>query len=463
MNTKIISGTRKSVIADTFYRMVQVTHSQKWLFEMVKKIQNQKSPWDSMYTATLEGLIKQLGATKVNIYIFNKKSRLLKLVLCAGKVKNTELEEKKNRIFKVMSNGGDSSIITYDRDNPANSYFTKARRIPGNEYKWLKNAIQTAVPTHKVYTNTKTKDEMPFILIPFNIDARKVLIVKVRHADLKKMDENALQEFNLISDSLISQVRNNLLTSLIDLNMQEFPYTEAKRIPKRGTSVSLLGVNDEVVLEKINQLKGLTDSFHIDVLDGHYVPDCKVFDMHGETIQKDFFPYVSAQLIKRIRESYDGLLDAHFMAVDSKQYIIEYAEAGVDIITISYSDDLSTLRQNINLIKNLGRLAGVAIKPETTFEDIKELLHEIDLVLVMTVPPGKGGQSFDFKMLDKISQLREYIEKNNLNVSIEVDGGINTLTGRHALKAGANLLVSGTAIVNSPDPKDTIKHILDTK
>lgn len=136
-------------------------------------------------------------------------------------------------------------------------------------------------------------------------------------------------------------------------------------------------------------------------MDGKFVKDCKVFDMHGETVQPGFFPYVTAQLIEKIREIYDGLLDAHTMAVDPKQYIIEYAAAGIDIISISYKPDLHILRQNINLIKSLGKLAGVAINPETTFEEVKELLHEIDLILVMTVAPGKGGQPFDYNMLPK--------------------------------------------------------------
>ena len=174
------------------------------------------------------------------------------------------------------------------------------------------------------------------------------------------------------------------------------------------------------------------DMVHLDVMDGHFVPNIT------------FGPPV----IKKIKECCALPFDVHLMISPVHNFIKNFADAGADIITI-HPEATSNLEESIYLIKQLGKKAGVSLNPETNIEKVLPVIRMIDLVLVMSVNPGFGGQAFMPNVLSKVKALRKYIDQNKLNVEIEIDGGINFTTGKLAKEAGVDILVSGTTLFNN--------------
>lgn len=170
---------------------------------------------------------------------------------------------------------------------------------------------------------------------------------------------------------------------------------------------------------------------HIDVMDGNYVPSIS-FGM----------PVISS-----IRKNSKLVFDVHLMIDDPIRYIDDFAAAGADIITV-HAEACKHLNRTIAKIKEVGCMAGVSLNPSTPLNVLEYVLYKLDMVLIMSVNPGFGGQSFIPNSLDKIKSLREMITNQGLNVDIEVDGGINSSNVRDVIDAGANIIVAGTAVFN---------------
>ena len=170
------------------------------------------------------------------------------------------------------------------------------------------------------------------------------------------------------------------------------------------------------------------DWIHVDVMDGHFVPNI--------TIGPD--------VVKAIRSATSLPFDVHLMIAPVDPYVPAFADAGADIIT-AHAEAGPHLHRTIQLIKSLGKKAGISLNPSTPAAVINHVLDDIDLVLVMTVNPGFGGQSFISGQLDKIRTLRQMIDSSGRPIDLEVDGGINEQTARQAIDAGADVLVAGTA------------------
>ena len=182
---------------------------------------------------------------------------------------------------------------------------------------------------------------------------------------------------------------------------------------------------------------------HIDVMDGVFVPNISFG-----------FP-----VLKAIRRATAKCLDVHLMIVEPERYVARFAEAGADIVTFHYAA-VSDVRACIGLIRGAGARAGVSIKPATPAEALREVLPLVDLVLVMSVEPGFGGQSFIPGSLDKIRALRAMIREQGLGTIVEVDGGISARNAREVFDAGADALVAGSAVFGAEDPEAEIARIL---
>ena len=193
-------------------------------------------------------------------------------------------------------------------------------------------------------------------------------------------------------------------------------------------SPSILGgsfSNMEKIISSLDQSEA--EYIHFDVMDGDFVPNLT------------FGP----QFISNLRNQTKKVFDVHLMINRVSKFLDDYIKAGSDIITfhIEIEENLSEL---ISKIKDKDIKAGIAIKPKTPWEEIKSLLHSIDQVIIMTVEPGFGGQSFMDSQIDKIKNISNYIKENNLSVDIEIDGGVNYETGKICKDAGANILVAGS-------------------
>jgi len=170
------------------------------------------------------------------------------------------------------------------------------------------------------------------------------------------------------------------------------------------------------------------DYIHIDVMDGHFVPNLTI----GPLVVKALRPHAKLPF------------DVHLMIAPVDPYVAAFAEAGADIITV-HPESGPHLHRTVQLIKSLGKKAGVSLNPATPIEAVSQVIDDIDLVLVMSVNPGFGGQSFIPRQLDKIVKLRKLIDQSGRAIDLEVDGGINEATAGPAIAAGADVLVAGTA------------------
>ena len=184
------------------------------------------------------------------------------------------------------------------------------------------------------------------------------------------------------------------------------------------------------------------DYIHIDVMDGHFVPNLTI----------------GPEVIKKLRPLTKKIFDVHLMISPVDNFVKNFANAGADIITFHPEATKDTLN-TINLIRNENKKVGISLKPKSEIKLIEKYLDKIDLVLIMSVEPGFGGQKFMPEVLDKTKKLKEVISKNNFNVDIEIDGGINFENCTLAKKAGANILVSGSTIFkeNKGDLKKNIE------
>jgi len=186
---------------------------------------------------------------------------------------------------------------------------------------------------------------------------------------------------------------------------------------------------------------------HVDVMDGHFVPNITI----------------GAPVVRDIRKITDLVLDVHLMIDNPEKYIKDFVDAGADIITIHSEAPCSNIEETIDKIRAYGIKAGISIKPKTPVNEIEYLITKVDLVLIMTVEPGFGGQSFMSECVSKITDLKKMLEKYELSETfIEVDGGINAETARTVIQAGANVLVAGSYIYNSSDIKDSIVKLKQT-
>ena len=176
------------------------------------------------------------------------------------------------------------------------------------------------------------------------------------------------------------------------------------------------------------------DMIHVDVMDGHFVPNITI----------------GPPVIKSLRKYTDLPFDVHLMISPVHKYIEDFSKAGSDIITI-HPEATEDVKVSIDLIKSLGKKVGLSLNPDTPIDKIEKYLDQIDLVLVMTVYPGFGGQKFISKVLNKIKNLKNIKDKNKFRFDIEVDGGVNFENNKLAIEAGANILVSGTTIFKNND------------
>lgn len=184
------------------------------------------------------------------------------------------------------------------------------------------------------------------------------------------------------------------------------------------------------------------DWFHLDVMDGRFVPNIS-FGM---------------SIIKQIRKTTSKVCDVHLMILEPEKYAAEFKDAGADILTVHY-EACPHLHRNIQQIKSLGMQAGVALNPHTPVQVLKEVLAGIDVVLLMSVNPGFGGQKFIPQTLQKIKELRSMIDENGWSAKIEIDGGVTLDNAESIVDAGADVLVAGNTVFSSANPKETIRHL----
>ena len=207
-------------------------------------------------------------------------------------------------------------------------------------------------------------------------------------------------------------------------------------------SPSILSADFSILGDEIKSLeKAGADLIHVDVMDGHFVPNITM----------------GPPIIKMVRKCTKLPFDVHLMISPVEKYIKAFAEAGADIITI-HPEATDNLKRAVGAIKSLGKKAGVSLNPKTPISALMDVINDIDLILVMSVNPGFAGQSFMAEVLPKVSELRKMINDKKLKIDIEIDGGINFETAPLAVKAGANILVSGTTIF-SGSLKDNIQKL----
>lgn len=206
---------------------------------------------------------------------------------------------------------------------------------------------------------------------------------------------------------------------------------------------SMLSANFATLANEIKEIEAAgADYLHIDVMDGTFVPNIS------------FGPMVFGAL----RPMTNLVFDCHLMVQDPERYVEATAQAGADIITVHY-EATKHIHRVIQQIKSLGKKAGVVINPGTPVAALDSVLPEVDLVLIMTVNPGFGGQSFIESTLTKIAKLKALREEHQYHYEIEVDGGVNAETGRKCLDAGADVLVAGSYIFNQTDRKAAIDSL----
>ena len=186
------------------------------------------------------------------------------------------------------------------------------------------------------------------------------------------------------------------------------------------------------------------DYVHVDVMDGVFVPNISI----------------GIPVLKSIRKVTDMFLDVHLMITKPVRYVEEFCDAGADLVTVHVESDFpENIQAAIGKIHAKGKKAGVVLKPNTRAEAVLPFLDKCDIVLVMTVEPGFGGQKFMADMMPKVSAIRRYIDERNLDCELEVDGGVDAVTCKTCIEAGANVLVAGSAVYKAADIPAKIKEL----
>ncbi len=204
---------------------------------------------------------------------------------------------------------------------------------------------------------------------------------------------------------------------------------------------SILSADFARLLEDVKKVeKAGCEYLHIDVMDGHFVPNITL----------------GPGIVKSLRKEVDMIFDTHLMIENPDSYVKDFVDAGSDMIVV-HAEACTHLHRTVQNIKSYNVKVGVALNPATPLDVIKYVLEDLDMVLIMTVNPGFGGQSFIEGSIDKIKELKKMIDDKNLNIDIQVDGGIKPDNINKVVKAGANVIVAGSAIFNSEDIEETVK------
>jgi ribulose-phosphate 3-epimerase len=211
-------------------------------------------------------------------------------------------------------------------------------------------------------------------------------------------------------------------------------------------SPSILNADFGNLDEEIKMLNNsLADWIHLDIMDGVYVPNISFG-----------FP-----IVEQVKKTAKKPLDVHLMITEPDRYLYHFRNAGADILTVHYEACIH-LQRTVTEIRTLGMKAGVALNPHTPVAMLQNILQYIDMVLIMTVNPGYGGQSFITNSYDKIAELRKMIDSTESNVMIQVDGGIDIHNTLKLVEAGANVLVTGYSIFSSDNPEEMIRKLKNT-
>lgn len=206
---------------------------------------------------------------------------------------------------------------------------------------------------------------------------------------------------------------------------------------------SILSADFARLLEDVKKVeKAGCEYLHIDVMDGHFVPNITL----------------GSGIVKSLRKDVNMVFDAHLMIENPDNYIKEFADAGCDIIVV-HQEACTHLHRTIQNIKSHGIKAGVALNPATPIETIKYVLQDVDMVLLMSVNPGFGGQSYIPVVTEKIKELKALIDEMNLDIDIEVDGGVKPSNIAEVVNAGANVIVAGSAIFNAGNIDEAVKSL----
>ena len=206
---------------------------------------------------------------------------------------------------------------------------------------------------------------------------------------------------------------------------------------------SILSADFARLLEDVKKVeKAGCEYLHIDVMDGHFVPNITL----------------GPGIVKSLRKDVNMVFDAHLMIENPDNYIKEFADAGCDIIVV-HQEACAHLHRTIQNIKSHGIKAGVALNPATPIETIKYVLQDVDMVLLMSVNPGFGGQSYIPVVTEKIKELKALIDEMNLDIDIEVDGGVKPSNIAEVVNAGANVIVAGSAIFNAGNIDEAVKSL----
>ncbi len=207
-------------------------------------------------------------------------------------------------------------------------------------------------------------------------------------------------------------------------------------------SADFLNLGKDV--EMVN--KSAADWFHLDIMDGVFVPNISY----------------GLPMVEQIKKIACKPLDVHLMIVQPERYIEAFRQAGADILTV-HLEASTHLHRTLQQIKSCGMKAGVALNPHTPVHSLEDIIQDIDVVLIMSVNPGFGGQSFIPHSLEKIRKLKKLIQATQSKTLIEADGGVNTQTGQELINAGADALVAGSFVYKSPHPADTIRMLKELK